>query len=316
MLAASAAMPLFATRSHAAGWPERPIRLVLPYDPGAAGDMLTRELGESMQKQLNTSVVTENRPGGGTVVGANYVAKQPADGYTALINGPATHVIMPAIQAQIPYSAHKDFDLIGMWAVVGSMVSVNASLPVKSIRELVEYSKAKPGTLSYSSAGAGTGPHLGGELFKQMTGADIQHIPYKGAAGATMALLAGDVQVSFVNIPPQLQHVKTGKIRPLAVSATTRSALLPDVPTAIESGLPGYISESWFGVAVRAGTPADVQARLQQALIEAGKETDRRARLAAAGVEVKVLNAKDFNDYIVAEERRLLPIIRKLGLAS
>lgn len=316
LLAAGAVAPMAAVPAFAAGWPERTIRLVLPYDPGAAGDVLTRELGEAMQKQFGSSVVTENRPGGGTVVGANYVAKQPADGYTVLINGPATHVIMPAIQAQIPYNAHKDFDLIGMWAVVGSMVSVNPSLPVKTIQELVDYSKANPGKLSYSSAGAGTGPHLGGELFKQMTGADIQHIPYKGAAGATMALLSGDVQVSFVNIPPQLPHVKVGKIRPLAVSTSSRSVLLPDVPTAIESGLPGYISESWFGLAVRSGTPAEAQTRLQQALIEAGKDADRRTRLATGGIELKVLTAKEFGDYIAAEERRIVPIIRKLDMKA
>lgn len=315
-LAFSAAAPLLPATARAAGWPERTIRLVLPYDPGAAGDLLTRDLGEAMARQLGVAVVTENKPGGGTVVGANYVAKQPADGYTVLVNGPATHVIMPAMQSNMPYDAGRDFDLIGMYAVVGSMISVHPALPVKSIQELVAYSKQNPGKLSYSSAGAGTGPHLGGELFKQMTGADMVHVPYKGAAGATMALVSGEVQVSFVNIPPQVPHVKAGKIRALAVSMATRSSQLPDVPTAAEAGLPGYFSESWFGLSVPAGTPREAQAKLEQAMLKAGQDPARKAKLADAGIEVRLLSAKDFGDYVRAEERRLVPLIRKLGLKA
>jgi tripartite-type tricarboxylate transporter receptor subunit TctC len=314
VLAGSAAASLAPFSAFAAGWPERPIKLVLPYDSGAAGDLLTRELGEALGAQFGVAVITENKPGGGTVVGANYVAKQPPDGYTVLMNGPATNVIMPAIQPHMPYDADKDFDLIGLWAVVGSMVSVHPSVPVKTLKELVEYSKKNPGKLNYSSAGTGTGPHLGGELFKQMTGADITHVPYKGAAPATMALLSGDVQVTFVNIPPQLPHIKAGKIRPLAVSTSVRSALLPDVPTAAEAGLPGFISESWFGLAVPAGTPKEAQARLEQALFKAGADEKRKARLAANGVEVRLLGPKELREYITAEQRRLQPIIKKLTL--
>lgn len=308
------ALSLYPTMGRAAGWPEKTIRLVFPYDPGGAGDMLTRDLGEAMAKDLGVAVITENRPGGGTVIGANYVAKQPADGYTVLINGPATNVIMPAMQPRMPYDASKDFELVGMYSVVGNMVSVNPSLPVKSIKELVEYSKQNPGKLSYSSAGAGTGPHLGGELFKQMTGADITHIPYKGAAGATLALISGEVQVSFVNIPPQVPHVKSGKIRPLAVSMPSRSSQLPDVPTAAEAGLTGYVSESWFGLSVPAGTPKDTVARLERSMFKVGQDSARKARLAEAGVEVRLLSGKELSQYIQAEERRLVPLIQKLGL--
>lgn len=313
-LASAAAATLLPSLSHAAAWPGRTIRLVLPYDPGAAGDLLTRDLGEAMGKDLGVAVITENKPGGGTVIGANFVAKQPADGYTILINGPATNVIMPAMQPRLPYNPWKDFDLVGLYAVVGNMISVNPSLPVNSIKELVEYSKKNPGKLSYSSAGSGTGPHLGGELFKQLTGADLTHVPYKGAAGATMALISGEVQVSFVNIPPQMPHVKAGKIRPLAVSMATRSSQLPDVPTAAEAGLPGYISESWFGVAVPAGTPKDVVAKLEQSMFKAGRDAARKARLAEAGIEMRLLSGNEFAQYIRAEERRLVPLIQKLDL--
>ena len=315
-LGAIAVSPWLAAKAVAADWPDRPIRLILPYEAGAAGDVLSRELGDAMRAEFGVAVVNENKPGGGTVVGANYVAKQPADGYTLLINGPATNVIMPAIQPRMPYDPNKDFDLIGLWAVVGSMISVHPSVPVNSIAELVDYSKKNPGKLNYSSAGVGTGPHLGGELFKQMTGADIAHVPYKGAASATMALVAGEVQVSFVNIPPQVAHVKAGKIRPLAVSMVARSSQLPDVPTAAEAGLTGYLSESWFGVAAPRGTPRPVVEKLQQALLKAGQDAQRKARLSAVGIEVRALGAREFGDYIQAEERRVLPLIRKLNLKS
>jgi tripartite-type tricarboxylate transporter receptor subunit TctC len=297
-----------------AEFPDRPIRLVLPYAGGGAGDVLTRELGSGLQAELGVAVLTENKPGGGTVVGANFVAKSPADGYTVLIIGPATHVIMPAIQPKMPYSAWKDFDLIGMWAVVGSMISVHPALPVKTLSELIDHAKKNPGKLNYSSAGVGTGPHLGGETFKDMTGAGITHVPYKGAAPATLALLAGEVQLSFVNIPPQVPHVNAGKIRPIAVLSSTRSTLLPEVPTSAEAGLPGLISESWFGVAVPAGTPADARAKLQRAMFKAGADAARKARMAAGGVEVRLMGPDEISEYIRAEERRLKPAIMKLDL--
>jgi tripartite-type tricarboxylate transporter receptor subunit TctC len=313
-LAGAAACACGIGTSRAAGWPERPITLVLPYDPGAAGDMLTRELASAMHDDLGVAVITENKPGGGTIVGANYVAKKPADGYTVLINGPATNVIMPAIMPHPPYDPDKDFDLVGLFTVVGNMISVHPSVPVRTVKELVEYSQQNPGKLNYGSAGTGTGPHLGGELFKKMTGADLTHVPYKGAASATLALMSGDVQVAFINIPPQLPHVKAGKIRPLAVSMQSRSVQLPDVPTAAQEGLPGYISESWFGVAVPAGTPEDVRGKLQRAMFRAGEDPARKARLEATGVEVRLLTGPQFKAYIAAEEQRLLPIIRELNL--
>ena len=299
-----------------AGFPDRPIRLVLPYAAGAASDMLTRELGSGLQTEFGVAVIIENKPGGGTVVGANYVAKQPADGYTVLMIGPATHVIAPAIQPNLPYNAAKDFDLVGTWAVVGSMISVHPSLPVKTLKELVEYSRKNPGKLYYSSAGIGTGPHLAGETFKEMTGANLTHVPYKGAAPATMALLAGEVQVSFVNIPPQVPHVKAGKILPLAVLSPVRSTLLPDVPTTAEAGLPACISESWNGLAVPAGTPAAVRTRLEQAMFKVGADPERKARMAAGGAEVKLMHPKETAEYIRAEVLRLDPVIKKLDLKA
>lgn len=305
---------VLAAPSMAQQWPEKTIRLVHPYAGGAAGDVLTRELAAGLQQELGGSVITENKPGGGTVIGADTVAKSPPDGYNALMAGPATHVIMPQIHPKLPYNAEKDFDLIGMWAVVPSMISVHPSLPVNNLRELIEYARKNPGKLNYASAGVGTGPHLAGETFKAMTQASMTHVPYKGAAPAVMAILAGEVQVAFVNIPPQMAHVKAGKIRPIAVMSATRSALLPEVPTAIEQGLAGFLSESWYGVAVPAGTPAAVRIRLQQAMFKAGADPERKARLIGAGIEPKLLTPQQTADYIKAEETRLRPVLKALDL--
>ncbi len=300
--------------SMAQSWPDKPIRLVHPYAGGAAGDVLTRELAAGLQQELGGSVITENKPGGGTVIGADTVAKAPPDGHHALMAGPATHVIMPAIHPKLPYNADKDFELVGMWAIVPSMISVHPSLPVNNLRELIDYAKKNPGKLNYASAGVGTGPHLAGETFKHMTGVNMTHVPYKGAAPAVMALLAGEVHVAFVNIPPQTQHVKAGKIRPIAVMSAGRSALMPEVPTAIEQGLAGFVSESWYGVAVPAGTPAAVRTRFAQAMFKAGADPERKARLIGAGIEPKLMTAQQLSDYIRAEETRLRPVLKALDL--
>ncbi|MFZ9298721.1 MAG: Bug family tripartite tricarboxylate transporter substrate binding protein [Hylemonella sp.] len=295
-------------------WPEKPVRLVHPYAGGAAGDVLTRELAAGLQQELGGSFITENKPGGGTVIGADTVAKSPPDGYNVLMAGPATHVIMPQIHPKLPYNAQKDFDLIGMWAIVPSMISVNRSLPVNNLGELIDYARKNPGKLNYASAGIGTGPHLAGETFRHITQTNMTHVPYKGAAPAVMALLSGEVQVAFVNIPPQMSHVKAGKIRPIAVMSPSRSALMPDVPTAIEQGLAGFISESWYGVAVPAGTPLAVRDRMQQAMFRAGANPDRKARLIGAGIEPKLMTSQQLADYIQSEQTRLKPVLKALDL--
>jgi len=298
-----------------AEYPDRVIRLVHPYAGGGAGDLLTRELAEGLKTEFNgAAVITDNKPGGGTIVGSVAVASAPPDGYNLLMIGPATHVIMPAINPNIPYNARKDFDLIGMWGVIGSMISVNAALPVKTIKELIDYAKKNPGKLNFSSAGNGTGPHLAGESFKNLTGIQMTHVPYKGASPAILALISGEVQVSFVNTPPQLPFIKEGRIRPLVVLTPSRYPLLPDVPTASESGYPGFISESWYGVAVPAGTPVDIRAKLFQGMLKAAADPARLKRLAAAGVELRVTDAKELREYIDAEERRLKPILMRIDM--
>lgn len=295
-------------------WPERPIRLVHPYAAGGPGDMLTRELADGLQKELGVAVIADNRPGGGTVIGSEIVAKSAPDGYNVLMMGPATHVIMPAIHPKLPYDADKDFELVGMWAVVGNMISVSPTLPVNNMKELVEYAKKNPGKLNYSSAGVGTGPHLAGETFKRMTGAPITHVPYKGAAPAVMGVLSGEVQVTTVNIPPQVPHIKAGKFKPIVVMTSSRSPLLPDVPTADEAGLKGFVAESWYGLAVPKGTPADVREKLQRAMFKVGADPVRKERMAKAGVDIKLLTPQQLAEYVQGQRDRLLPIIKELEL--
>lgn len=297
-----------------AAYPERLVRVINPYAAGGAGDMIARELANGMQMVLNANAISDNRPGGGTVIGSDLVAKSPADGYTILMIGPATHVIMPAIHPKLPYNADKDFDLLGMFAIVGNMISVHPSVPVNNLKELIEYAKKNPGKLNYSSAGVGTGPHLAGETFKAMTGVDLAHVPYKGAAPAVTGIVGNEVQVTTVNIPPQVPFIKSNRLRPIVVATSKRSSMLPDVPTAAEAGLPGYISESWFAVAVPAGTPAEARNTIRRAMVAIGNDAARRTRLAGAGIELSISTPEELAAYIRAERGRLLPVIKKLDL--
>jgi len=297
-----------------AAWPERLIRLIHPYAAGGPGDNLTRELAIGMQAELNQTVIADNRPGGGTLIGADLVAKSPPDGYTILMVGPATHVIMPAIHPKLPYNADRDFELIGMWAVVGNMISVHPSVPVKNLKELIDYAKKNPNKLNYSSGGVGSGPHLAGETFKMMTGTEIVHVPYKGAAPATAAIVAGEVQVTTVNIPPQAGFIRAGRLQPIAVTTSKRSSLLPDVPTAEELGLKGLVAESWYGLGVPRGTPQEVRDIIYRTMVKVGSQPERKARMAAAGAEVSLSTAAELAAYIKNQQDRLGPVLKKLDL--
>jgi len=297
-----------------AAYPDRLIRLIHPYAAGGPGDLLTRELAAGMQAELGQTVIADNRPGGGTLIGADLVAKAPPDGYTILMVGPATHVIMPAIHPKLPYNAERDFELIGMWAVVGNMISVSPSVPAKNMKELIEFMKKNPNKLNYSSGGIGSGPHLAGETFKMMTGTEMVHVPYKGAAPATQAIIAGEVQVTTVNIPPQAQFIKAGRLNPIAVTTSKRSSLLPDVPTAEELGLKGLVVESWYGLGVPKGTPQEVRDIIYRTMVKVGSNAERKARMANAGAEVQLSTPAELAAYIKNQQDRLLPVIKKIDL--
>ena len=316
LLAAALAALGAAPCAMAQTWPDKLIRIINPYAPGGPSGTIVNLLAEGLTAELGQRVIVESKPGAGTVIGAAFVAKAPPDGYTLLLATVAPLVVQPAIGAPLPYDASRDFALVGMFATVPNLIAVHPSVPVHSLKELIDYAAKNPGKLNYASAGAGTGPHLGGELFNQMAGVKLMHVPYGGAAPAVLGVLGGQVEVSMVNVTPQFPHIKAGKLRPLAIGSSRRSSLLPDVPTVAESGLPGYVSESWNGLAAPAGTPRPVIDKLYAAMARVMTSAKVKDVLTTLGAEITLAGPEEFAAYVKADEKRLAPIVRTLGLTT
>jgi len=297
-------------------WPDKVIRIINPYAAGGPSDTIVRMLADGLTTELGQRVMVENKPGAGTLIGATLVAKAAPDGYTFLLATVAPLVVQPTINPNMPYDAQKDFAMVGMFATVPNLITVHPSVPVNSIAELIAYAGKNPGKLNYASAGAGTGPHLGGELFSRMTGVKLTHVPYAGAAPAVLGVLSGQVEVSFVNITPQIQHVKAGKLRPLAIASSRRSSIFPEVPTVAESGLPGYVSESWNGIVAPAGTPKAIISRFEKAMAKVMNSPKSLALLASLGAEPTVMGPDEFAAYVKNDEKQLAPVIKSLGLTN
>jgi len=255
---ALAALTLPFAKAWGQAWPSRPIKFVVPLTPGGANDYLARLFSERLQGVLGQPVVVENKPGVGGNIGTEYVAKQPADGYTLLISS-NTHVINVNFFSKLPYDPIKDFEAVSMVGSIPFVMTVNASSPVTTLKEFIAMAKAKPGTVTYGTAGIGTPHHLAAEQLKGLAGIEMTHVPYKGAAGIVPALLANEITVTIGAINSLLPHIRSGKLRPIAVAAATRSAILPDVPTLAEAGpFPGLSMDVWFAVLVPAGTPRPI----------------------------------------------------------
>ena len=295
-------------------YPNKVVRLVNPYAAGGPTEAVARELANGLSQEFGQQVIVDSRPGGGTVIGADMVAKSAPDGYTLLAATVAPLIVQPAINNTLPYNAAKDFIPVGLYATIPNLIAVYPGTPIKSLKELIDYARANPGKLNYASAGTGSGPHLGGELFKSMTNTQITHVPYKGAAPAVVDVIAGQVEVSFVNITPQVQHVKAGKLRALVIAGERRSALLPDVPTATEAGVAGYIAESWNGVVAPSATPRAVVDTLSNTMKKVMAKPEVKAKMLAMGAEVTPMGPEEFAAYLKADEVRLVPIIKKLDM--
>lgn len=260
--AALAALPHFSAWAQSGVWPNRPIKFIVPLTPGGANDLLARLFAERLQPVLGQPVVVENKPGAGGNIGMEFVAKQPGDGYTLLLSA-NTHVIIPNFFVKLSYDTIKDFEPISLVGSVPFLLAVNASTPINTLKEFLAMARAKPGSVTYGTAGIGTPHHLASELLKTMTGIDIVHVPYKGAAGLVPALLSGEITCTIGAINSLLPHIRSGKLRPIAAAAATRMSMLPDVPTMAEAGpLPGYNVDVWFGVLASAGTPRAIVDRL------------------------------------------------------
>lgn len=265
-------------------WPAKPISLVVPFPPGGTTDVLARALGEKLGQSLGQTVIVENKPGAGATLGADQVAKSKADGYTLLM-GAVHHTIAPAVFKKLPYDLQKDFAPISTVAMVPNVLVVNAAAtPAKTVAELVAQAKGQP-ELSYGSNGNGTAQHLIGTQFENLTGVALTHVPYKGSGPLTSDLLGGQIQMSFDTITPVLPHIKSGKLRALAVTTSKRSSALPDVPTMEEAGLKGFNIGTWFGVLAPAATPKDITARLSAEIVKVIQSPDFRKRMAEIGAE-------------------------------
>lgn len=282
--AIAAALTLFAGGAMAQAWPSRPVTLIVPFPPGGTTDVLARALAESLRESLGQPVVVESKPGAGATIGADFVAKAKPDGYTLLV-GAVHHTIASSVYKKLPYDFQKDLAPITTIALVPNVLVVNADTPVKSVAELVALLKSKPGKLNYGSNGNGTAQHLIGTQFQQITGTQMIHVPYKGSGPLTTDLLGGHVTMSFDTVTPVLPHIRSGKLRALAVTTARRSSALPDVPTLDEAGLKGFSIGTWFGVLAPAATPREIVSRLNTEMVKIIQSPEFRKRMAEIGAE-------------------------------
>lgn len=295
-------------------WPSRPIRIVAPSTPGDAPDVIARLLAERLGAALDTQVIVENHPGAGGVVGSDFVAKAPADGYTLIIGNAGSHGINAAVYAKLPYDIQRDFVAVSQVAVSPNILVVNPQTPATNLQQFIAYAKARPGQLSYASGGNGSSAHMSMELFKSMAGVDLVHIPYKGSSPALTDVASGQVAAMFVNLPPALPLVKAGKLRPLAVTTRTRSPLLADVPTMQESGLPNYETVAWFGILAPAATPKEIVVRLSTEIAKIVRTPEMRERLLALGAEPVGGTPEEFSIVIGRDIAKWTPLAKSVGI--
>jgi tripartite-type tricarboxylate transporter receptor subunit TctC len=313
-LTAALALMLASAGAFAQGYPNKPIRLVVPYPAGGPLDIMARAIGQKLTEAWKQPVVVDNRAGAGGNIGADFVAKSAPDGYTLLMGAVATHAINPSLYSKIPYDPVKDFAPVALVAQVPNILVVNPAVPAKTVRELIDLARAKPGTLNFGSGSTGSTGHLAGELFNTMAGVKMVHIPYKGSAPATADLLGGQVQLMFDNLASALPNVKAGKLRALAVTTLVRSPAIPDLPTIAESGLPGFDLTTWFGLMVPAGTPPEIVARLNAEIVRALDAKDMRERLEKMGAEPLSNNTPEhFAAFIRTEAAKYAKVVKESG---
>jgi tripartite-type tricarboxylate transporter receptor subunit TctC len=310
-LATAMALPVSAQAPGA--YPNRPVKLVVPFPPGGPLDIVGRAIADRLSQAWGQSVVVDNRPGAGGNIGADLVAKSPPDGYTILMGALSTHGVNPSLYAKMPYDAVKDFAPITLVAVTPNVLVVNAALPVNSAKEFIAYAKANSGKLAFGSGSNGSAGHLAGELFKVDTGTEIIHVPYKGGAPATQALLAGDTQFMFDNLANAMPQVKAGKLKALAVTTAERSKLAPELPTMAEAGLPGFDISTWFGLFAPAGTPKDVIAKWNTDVVKILNAPEMRERLVAQGAEPAPMTPDQFAAFVQSEIPKYARIVKASG---
>jgi len=316
-LVATAALLAWAGLAHAQSpapaFPTKTIRMVVPFPPGGFSDIFGRIIAGKFNEAWGQTVIVDNRPGAGGNIGAEIVAKAAPDGYTLVMGTVGTHAINPTLFSKMPYDAIRDFAPVAFVVDAEGLLVVHPSIPVKTVKDLIALAKAKPGQLTYASAGAGTTGHLAGEIFKTMAGVDILHIPYKGNVPAITDLLGGQTSMLFATLPTVLPQVKADKLRGIAVLGSTRSTALPNLPTVSEAGLKGFEVNNWTGVFATAGTPPAVVSRLNAEIQRIMKLPEVQVRLSGEGLRFEPTTPEQFSAFVKAELAKWAPIVKASG---
>jgi len=296
-------------------YPERPVRLVVPYPPGGPTDFVGRAMAAKLTDYLGQQVVVDNRPGAGTIIGSELIARSAPDGYNLLFGTGGGTFLAPLILPKVPYDPQKDFAPVAMMVMSPQVLVVHPSVGANSVKELIAVAKAKHGQLNFSSVGTGTSPHLGGELFKSLAGVSMVHVPYKGTAPAMTDLIAGRVQLAFSSIPTVLAHVQAGRLKMLATGGTRRSPALPDIPPVADT-LPGFELVTWYAILAPAGTPASIVNRLNAEVGKALRDADIRKRFGDQGLEPTVMTPQELKRYAETDVSRWTRLIKAANIKT
>ena len=308
------AIGLAAGSAAAQQYPVKPIRLLVPSTPGGSVDTLARTIGPKLSVRWGQQVVVENRAGAGGAIAAETTAKSPPDGYTLMIGTIASLAANLSLQKKLPYDPVRDFAPVTLVATQNLMLLIHPSVPAKSVKELVRFARSQPGKLTFGSAGNGTGSHLSGELFKQLAGLDIVHIPYKGVAPALVDLIAGQISINIPSILSALPHAHSGRARALAVTGSTRTRAAPDLPTMQEAGIEGYESMTWYGIVAPIGTPPEVVSKLSAEVAAILKQPDTNERLSREGADPVGSSPEEFGKFMQSEIEKWRKVIRAAGI--
>ena len=319
--ALTAASAIAASEAHAQAtstgsgqaYPTKPIRLICPFPPGGTTDIVARIVAQGLTEAWGHQVIVDNRPGAGALIGTEMAAKSPPDGYTVLLGSITTHAVNPALHKKLNFDPINDFSPVTLVVSSPQLLAVNPTVAAKSVKELIALAKAKPGQLNYASAGAGSSPHLTFELFKSATGIDMRHVPYKGTGPAITELVGGQVQGMITGVVALMPHVKSGKLRALAVTSKGRVGVLPDVPTIMESGVPNFDVSSWFGVFLPAGTPKPIVAKMNGQIRKIVETPQVQKRLIDLGADPETNTPEQFAAYVKSEKTRWGKVVQDTG---
>ncbi len=308
------ALAAFAATAHAQGYPAKPLRMIVAYPPGGGTDIVGRMVAQRLGETLGQSVVVENRGGASGNIGTEIAAHAAPDGYTILMGNVAPNAINVSLFKDLPFDPVADFAPVSLVASTPNILVVHPSVPARTVKEVIALARAKPGTLNFASAGVGSSSHLAGELFRILAGAEIVHVPYKGAGPAMVDVLSGQVQLYFATMPAAMPHVKSGKLVPIAVTSASRSQALPELPTVAESGVRGYEASTWYGLLAPARAPDAAVARLHEGVVRILGEHALRERLAEQGFEPVGDSPQEFAAYIKSEIAKWGKVVRDAGI--